>query len=420
LGDKHLEPVRARYPLLSSTGFVWFWSADTLSMVGTYITALALQVLAVETLRASPIELGVLGAARWLPYLLFGLIAGVLVDRYRRQPVLVAADLVRAGLLALIPLSAALDVLSMPVLIAVVLVFGTVSLAYDAAHQSFLPTLVPSELLTPANARLEQSSAVAQTCGPVIGGWLVRIVGAPLAITVDAVSYLISGLIVARLRVTERSDPPQDRNLRGELREGLTWVYGHRMLAPLAIASHGWFFGSALVSTVYVLFVIDELGFDAAALGLTFAFSGVGAVAGSSVAGRAGRRFGIGPSIIVCRWLTPAGYALIPLAHNGVAGLTLLCTAQFLFGVSIGVDSPLEMGYRQSVTPDRLLGRMNATMRSLNRAAIVIGAPIGGALAAWLGIRWTLWIAVVVLLIPAPALTASGFRHARSESGLYG
>jgi predicted MFS family arabinose efflux permease len=237
---------------------------------------------------------------------------------------------------------------------------------------------------------------------------------------VDAVSYLISGLIVARLRVTERSDPPQDRNLRGELREGLTWVYGHRMLAPLAIASHGWFFGSALVSTVYVLFVIDELGFDAAALGLTFAFSGVGAVAGSSVAGRAGRRFGIGPSIIVCRWLTPAGYALIPLAHNGVAGLTLLCTAQFLFGVSIGVDSPLEMGYRQSVTPDRLLGRMNATMRSLNRAAIVIGAPIGGALAAWLGIRWTLWIAVVVLLIPAPALTASGFRHARSESGLYG
>ncbi|MEV5832075.1 MFS transporter [Nocardia sp. NPDC052112] len=409
------EPVRARYPLLSAAGFLWFWSADSLSMVGTYITALALQVLAVETLRASPIELGVLAAARWLPYLLFGLIAGVLVDRYRRRPVLVTADLVRAGLLAVIPLSATMDVLSMSLLIAIVVFFGTVSLTYDAAHQSFLPSLVPPELLTPANARLEQSSAVAQTCGPVIGGWLVRIVGAPLAIMVDAASYLISGLIVARLRVTERSDPPPDRNLRLELREGLAWVYGHRMLAPLAIASHGWFFFSAMVSTVYVLFVIDELGFGASTLGLTFASGGVGAVAGASVADHAGRRFGIGPMIIGCRWLTPVGYALIPLAHNGVAGLPLLCAAQFLFGVSIGVDSPLEMGYRQSVTPDRLLGRMNATMRSLNRAAIVVGAPIGGVLAAWLGIRWTVWIAVVGLLISALALTTSGFRHARSD-----
>lgn len=387
-------------------------------MVGTYITALALQVLAVETLRASPIELGVLGAARWLPYLLFGLIAGVLVDRYRRRPVLVGADLVRAGLLALIPLAAAAHMLSMPVLITVVFVFGIVSLAYDAAHQSFLPTLVPQELLTPANARLEQSAAVAQTGGPVLGGWLIRIVGAPLAILVDAVSYLISGLIVARLRVRERSDPPErvDRNLRAELREGLSWVYGHRMLAPLALASHGWFFGSAMVSTVYALFVIDELGFDAAALGLTFALSGIGAVVGSSVADRAGRRFGIGPMIIVCRWLTPAGYALIPLAHNGIGGLTLLCAAQFVFGVSIGVDSPLEMGYRQSVTPDRLLGRMNATMRSLNRAAIVLGAPIGGLLAAWLGVRWTVWIAVGGLLFAAAALNASDFRHVRSVS----
>jgi MFS family permease len=359
-----------------------------------------------------------LGSARWLPYLLFGLIAGVLVDRYRRQPVLVGADLLHAGLLALIPLSAATQILNMPILIAIVLVFGAVSLAYDAAHQSFLPSLVPTRLLTPANARLEQSSAVAQTCGPIIGGWLIRIIGAPLAIVVDAVSYLISGLIVARLRVCERADRPEpvERNLLAEMREGLSWVYGHPMLAPLALASHAWFLFSAMVSTVYVLDVLDELGFDAAALGVTFALSGVGAVIGSSLSDHAGRRYGVGPAIIARRWLTPAGYALIPLAHNGTTGLALLCAGQFLFGLSIGIDSPLEMGLRQSVTPDRLLGRMNATMRSLNRAAIVIGAPVGGVTTAWLGIRTTLWIAVVGLMVSAFALTASNFRHAQLNS----
>jgi MFS family permease len=213
-----------RYPLLASKEFRWFWTADSLSMFGTYITALALQVFAVVTLQASPIELGLLGAARWLPYLMFGLVAGVLVDRYRRRPILVGADLVRAGLLTLIPLLAAVQALRMPVLIALVLVFGAVSLAYDAAHQSFLPNLVPTRLLTPANARLEQSSAVAQTFGPVIGGWLIRMVGAPLAILADAASYLVSGLVVARLRVCERSDPPKyaDRNLRAR------WVIASR------------------------------------------------------------------------------------------------------------------------------------------------------------------------------------------------
>jgi predicted MFS family arabinose efflux permease len=219
-------------------------------------------------------------------------------------------------------------------------------------------------------------------------------------------------------RVCERSDPPKyaDLNLHAELRKGLTWVYGHRMLAPLALASHAWFLCTAMVSTVYVLFVIDGLGFDAAALGLTFAVSGVGAVIGSSVAERAGARFGVGPAIVACRWSTPAGYALIPLAHNGITGLFLLCSTQFLFGLSIGVDSPLEMGYRQSVTPDRLLGPMNATMRSINRAAIVIGAPVAGVLAAWLGTRATLWVAVAGLLLAALALTASNFRDARLNS----
>jgi MFS family permease len=399
--------------LLDYPEFVRFWAADSVSLVGTYVTTLALQVLAVVSLEASATELGVLGAARWLPYLLFGLIAGVLVDRHRRRPILVGADLARAALLGLIPLLASVGLLSMPVLIALVAVFGALSLVYDAAHQSFLPRLVPASLLTEANARLEQASSVAQTVGPMIAGWLVKAVSAPVAILVDAVSYLISGLVLARLRTPERAEPTQSRDLRREGREGLSWVYRHQMLAPLAITSHAWFLFTGMIGTVSTYFVLDGLGFDAFELGVTYALGGVGGVLGATLSGPATLRFGAGPIMIVGRWITPLAYALIPLATSGATGLVLLCCAQFLFGFSIGLDGPAEMGYRQSVTPARLQGRMNATMRSLNRGMIVVGAPLGGALADTLGSRPALWIAVIGLIGQAIAISCSQLRHAR-------
>jgi len=405
-------PVGTRFPLLRRPEYVRFWAADTVSMFGTYVTSVALAVLAVVDLGASGTEVGLLNAARWLPYLLFGLLAGAMVDRYRRLPILVGADLGRAALLGVIPLMAALDRLTMPLLIGLIAAFGALSLVYDAAHQSFLPRLVPHRLLTEANVRLEQTSAVAQTTGPLLAGWLIKIIGAPLAILVDAVSYLVSGLLLATLRTPESVDHGQPRNLRREVREGLSWVYRHRILAPLSITSHAWFLFNSMVTTVYVLFVIDELGIDAFGLGLTYTLSGVGAVLGATVAGWLGLRFGVGPTITACRWLTPVGYVLIPLVESGTVAMDLLCAAQFVFGVSIGIDSPIELAYRQVVTPDRLLGRMNATMRSMNRGAIVLGAPIGGILADALGNRTALWIAVAGLFGQAIAITASPFRNA--------
>jgi MFS family permease len=397
-------------------GFVRFWVADAVSMVGSSVTGLALQVVAVVTLQASGTEVGILNAARWLPYLLLGLIAGVMVDRYRRKPLLVGADLARAVVLGVIPLAAMLDVLSLPLLIAVVLVFGTLSLAYDAAHQSFPPSLVPAELLTPAYARLEQTSAVAQTGGPVFAGALIRLIGAPAAILVDAASYLISGLVLAtvRLRTAEVAEGTgQPRNLRREIREGLRWVYRSSTLGPLAVTSHVWFVFQGVLTTVYVLFVLNTLGLSAFWLGVTYAFGGVGSVIGATASGWVGRRLGVGPAIIACRWLSPVAYLTAPLASDGSVGIVLLCAGQFVLGVSLGVDSPIEMGYRQSITPSGLLGRMNATMRSLNRAAVVVGAPVGGLLADHLGTRTALWIGVGGMVVQAVLLHRSAFRHAR-------
>lgn len=404
--------------LLEHRGFVRFWVADAVSMVGSSVTGLALQVVAVVTLHATGTEVGILNAARWLPYLLFGLIAGVIVDRYRRQPLLVGADFARAFVLGIIPLAAALDILSLPLLIAVVLVFGTLSLAYDAAHQSFAPSLVPAGLLTPAAARLEQTSAVAQTGGPVSAGAMIKLLSAPVAILVDAVSYLISGILLATVQtrtpeVAESTDQPRD--LRREIGAGLRWVYHNSTLGPLALTSHLWWFFQGIFTTVFVLYVLNTLHLSVFLLGVTYACSGIGSMIGATASGWLGRRLQVGPAMIAAGWLVPIAFLLVALAGSDSVGVVLLCAGMFLFGLSVGLDSPIEMGYRQSITPAELLGRMNATIRSLNRAAVVIGAPVGGLLADRLGYREVLWIAVIGMVVKSLLLQLSPFRHARLD-----
>jgi MFS family permease len=403
--------------LLASRGFRLFWASDAVSMAGSYVTTVALPLLAINVLHASVTEQGVLRAAGWLPYLLFGLLAGVLVDRCRRKPVLVAADLARFALVGLIPMLAALDRLTMPVLIVLMALVGTLSLAYDAAHQSFVPRLVPRDRLTEANARLMQTESVAQTAVPAIAGVLVQVAGAATAMLVDALSYLASGLLLARVRVVEQVDRPESRNLWRELREGLSWVYTHRVLAPMAVTSNIWFLCNAVVMVVLPNYLLRVLGFGDAVYGAIVAVGGVGGVAGALLSTRIGRRLGTGRTIIVGHWLTPLAYGLIPLAGTGTVGLVLLCAAQLLVGFGIGMESPVEMGYRQSVTPDRLQARTNATMRSTNRAAIVLGAPLGGALADWLGLPAALWFGIAGLAVQAAATTLSPIRTLSSAAG---
>ncbi|MEU6155466.1 MFS transporter [Actinosynnema sp. NPDC047251] len=393
--------------------FARFWTADAVSMLGTHVTTLALGILAMDQLGAGAADLGVLSAAQWLPYLLFGLLAGVLADRRRRRPILIGADVARAAVLALIPTLHALGALTLPVLTGLVAVFGTLSLLYDAAHQSFLPRLVPPERLITANARMEQTRAVTQTAGPLVAGWLVKAVGAPFAIVLDAVSYVVSALVLATIRVPETVPTPETRNLKREIRDGLTWVYRHPVLAPLALTSHVWFLFNSMVTPVFAFFVHKELGFDEFELSLTFAAAGVGTVLGASLSTTGTTRLGAGPVIVLGRWLTPAAFALIPFADATPTGLAILAAAQFTWGFGVGIDSPPEMGYRQAITPDHLQGRMNSTIRSLNRGMIVIGAPVGGLIAHHAGPRTAVWVGVTGLVVQAVAVTCSPVRRAR-------
>lgn len=397
-------------------GFTRFWAASSASDLGTYFTAVAVQVLVVVTLHQGSFGVGLVTAARWLPYLLLGLVAGVIVDRSARRPLLVLTDLGRAGLLVAVPVLALTHQLSVLTLMAFMAVFGLMSLFNDAASQSFLPRLVPPELLTSANARLDQSGAVAQTSGPALAGGLVSLVSAPGAVLADAFSYLISGLVTVGIPVTE---PPRRPVAIGEIRreaaEGARWIYRHESLRPLALSTHGWFLCSAITGAILAPYVLRTVGLDAFGLGLILSVAGVGGLLGSLSAARLGTRFGPGRVVISCRAVTGASWALIALGGHHWSGWLLLGAGQMLLGLSMGAENANEMGYWQAVTPDHLQGRTNATRRSINRAMLVIGAPAGGALAEAVGYRPMLWFAAAGFLVGAVTLAFSPFRHARID-----
>ena len=407
---------RASGGSLAFPGFAPFWWASSVSTFGTYITTLALQVLVVTTLAGGAFDVGLVNAARWLPYLLLGLVVGAMVDRVRRKPLLVATDATRAVLLVAIPVLAAAGWLSLPVLIVFVAVFGLCSLLNDAADPSFLARLVPASALLPANARLDQSAAVAQASGPAIAGALIAALGAPVAVVVDAATFAFSALAIWRIALVEAVAPrTARRRLRAEIATGLRWVYGHQMLAPQAITRHAWFAFSAMLGTAFVPFVLIALGLSAVELGLTLAAAGVGSLLGALASTAAGRAWGAGRAVITSDALGAAGWAVIALAPGGTPTVTVVVLAlgQLVWGFSLGLSNANEMGYQQAVTPDALRSRVSTTMRSVNRAAIVIGAPLGGLLADQIGFRPTLAIGAVGFVLTATALALSPFRHAR-------
>lgn len=400
--------------MFSYPAFVRLWISDTTKWLGLFTSGLALQLLLIETLGADQTDLGLVRSAQWLPMLLFGLIAGVLIDRVRRLPVLVAGDSVCAVAFGAIGVLGLLGHLTVPLVAALVFVAGFASLCATAAHQSFLPRLVPTALLPRANARIEQSMTAAEATGPLLAGVLVRALSAPVAILVNAGTYAISAVTLATIRVTEPAPTVvEDRHLGRELREGASWVYRHQTLAPYAIGLHTWFFFNAGVMTILVFYASQELGLGAISIGLVLASAGVSGVLAAGLAPRLAERFGLGVVVCFAGWLAPLAFLLAALAPTGAAGLTVLVAGQLIYGVSNGLRGPLEMSYRNAITPDRLRARMNATIRSLNWGGITVAAPLAGWFAVTHGNRPTIWVCVGGLAVAALIPTVSPFRRAQ-------
>ena len=403
-------------------GFLRFWWSEAVSGFGDAITLLALQTLVVITLQGGTVQVGWLNSARWLPYLALGLVVGALVDRARRRPVMVVTDLTRAVLLALIPLAWVLDLLTFPLLLIVVIMFGTVSLVNDAASMSFVPRLVPRAQLQRAHARLDGAAAVAQTAGPAVAGALIRVVGAPLSVLVDAVTYLFSAAMTATLRSVR--EPPghstrvRVRVLATEIREGARWVYGGSGLRRLAVATHVWFAAQAVLAVVVAPYALLQLQLSPFQLGLVYAVAGLGALVGAFVSTAAGQRLGTGGAIICSHTVSAVGVVIMlaaALVPAGWAAGAVLAAGQLCHGWAMGVSNSHEMSYRQALTPDALQARTNTTMRSLNRAVIVLVSPVAGLVAAQFGNGSALVAAAAIFAAAALMLALSPFRRARID-----
>lgn len=406
--------------MLREPAFGRYWTAATISSLGSAATTVALPILVVRQLSASNFEVGVVNAAQLLPYLALGLIAGGFIDRWRRQPLLVWAGIGRAILLGLVPACWLLGRLNLPVLIVILVAFGCLNVFAIAGTQSFLPAVVPRSQLFRANARLDQSDAVAQTLGPAAGGALVAALGAPLILLIDAASYLINAVLIGRIKINE-SRPVRHRDsagIRAEITAGMGWLYRHRVLAPMSISTHIWFVGNNAMLTVLAPFALRRLGLSALVFGSLFAVLGVATLVGALLAARIGDLLGVGPTIVACR----IGYTVAVALTAVIAGpatlrtvaVPLLFVALGLWGLGGGIENPNEMGYRQTVTPPEFLGRVNSTARSANRTCAVLGALLGGVVAGAYGYRPAFLISAAFLAGAFVIAIASPVRSARS------
>ncbi|GAA5028361.1 MFS transporter [Terrabacter aeriphilus] len=402
---------------LRSDAFGRYWRAGAVSGLGSYVTIFALQALVVIVLHSGATEVGWLNAARWLPYLVFGLIVGAVVDGRRRLPLMVGTDLAQAALLLTVPLLWWLDVLSLPALMVIVVLTGTAAVVNGAAEMSFLPRLLNRQHLQPAHARVDAADAAASTAGPALGGLLVGAVGAPLAVLLDSLTYLYSAFTLRRIRVDEPA--PRTgvtvRHLLREITEGVSWVYRSSGLTTIAIATHVWFIGNAIVGVVLAPYVLLTLGLTPFQFGIAGAAGGVGAVAGAVATTWLGRRLGTGLTIIACHLVTTGAVVAMALAARGAAwAFPALMLGQALYGLAMGMSNSHEMSYRQLMTPDHLQARTNTTLRSFNRAVAMVTAPVAGVLADAWGNQRMLVLAAAVFALVAIGLAVTPFRRVRA------
>ncbi|GAA0922833.1 MFS transporter [Nonomuraea longicatena] len=362
---------------------------------GTQVGHVALPLLAVTGLAAGPAEVGLLSALGTISVLLVGLPAGAWIDRRRKRPLMIAADLARAALLAWVPVAAWLGVLTMGQLYAVAVLAGVCALVFDVSAQSFLPALVGRDRLVRANSLLLGTGAVMDISGRSFAGVLVGLAGAPAGVLLHALTSLWSAAFLRSVRSHEPPPASAERPaLAVQAAEGVRFVLSHPTLRPIVVQGAMTNLAFPLFTALLPLLVVSQLGYPAWVLGVYLAVGGAGALAGSAGAHAVGRRFGRGRAVWVVSLITMPASVLVPLIGPG-PWIWVSALAWFVFTYRSGLNNVLLISFRQQVTPDEMLGRMNATMRLILMGAV----GVGGLLAAFVGEVWgmraALWTGAV-------------------------
>ena len=382
--------------------FMKLWTAQTISQFGDEITGIALPFVAITTLSANALQMGILGVVRFLPWIFFTLPAGVWVDRMRRRPILMSADIARAALLSSIPIAYLTGWLTIWQIYVVSFAVGTLEVFFDVAYQSYLPSLVHRDELVEGNSKLELSRAGSSVAGPTVAGFLIQAVTAPIAIFFDALSYVVGVLFVSligtREATPEAHDPADGKppSMWQEARAGLAYVLGSPYLRNIAACTGTLNLFGNIGGAIALLYVVSKegLGLSAATLGLIFALGNIGVLLGALSGGRLAKRLGIGTVIIGTAALSGVALLAFPLAPKDDP-FWFLVAGGVNGGFTTVVYNVNQVGLRQAITPDRMQGRMNATMRLIVWGTIPIGALIGGVLGTVFGLQAALWVSAI-------------------------
>lgn len=392
------------------------WVGQTVSVFGSLITRVALPLLAILTLDATPLQVALLQIADGAPPLLAGPLVGVWADRLRRRPLLIAADVGRALLLGSIPVAAWLQWLSMPLLYLVACCASLLTVLFEVAYQAYLPTLAPREALVEGNSKLVASASVAEFAGFGLSGLLVQTLTAPFAILLDALTFLASAATLGLIRKPEQapSHPPGTvRSARLELRAGVGVVGRDRLLRPLALAAVADLFFTHVWVAVLMLFLVRTLQLQPGPIGIVFGVGGLASLGGALATRSVARRLGSGGAMLGGLLVYRLGAFLVALATGPASLILLLLAGQQATDGAYTVFHITRLSLIQRLVPDQLLGRVSATFHVLERGAMLAGLFTGGLLGNWLGPRATLFVGAIGALSGVAILYRSPVRRLR-------
>ncbi|WP_223885391.1 MFS transporter [Nocardia colli] len=393
--------------LLRDVSFRRYWTGQTVSTFGDQISFVVIPLVAVLVTHADAAQMGYLVAAGWLPHLLFGLHAGVWADRRaRRRRVMIAADLGRFVLVASVPVVYLFDGLTLAQLYAVAFSVGTLSVLFDVCNAPLFPALVAPQRYVAGNSLINGSRAMSQMAGPSVGGLLVQLLSAPVALLADALSFLVSALTLSRITPAE---PPAQQAVRGQLAEGIRFIARSPIMRSALAATATVNFFTLMVVALFMLYAIDTLHLEPGSVGLVLGAGAVGGLLGALTAGRLADRIGIGPTFVLGCLVFPAPMLLIPAAHGSApVVLILLTAAEFGSGLGMMWLDIAASSLFTAITPDPLRSRVFGAYRAVNYGVRPLGSLAGGTLATAIGLRPTLWTATIaaltafLFLLPSP------------------
>ena len=398
--------------LFKHNNFKKLWIAQILSLVGTQVTVVALPIIAIKLLNASTMQIGILTAMSYLPFLLFGLPAGAWVDRLSIKKLMIFCDISRGTILILIPVLYSLNLLSIAMLFVIAFCNGVFTVFFDISNQSFLPEILSKDQLIEGNSKLATSYTTSQMIGPTVAGFLVKIFSGPIAILLDSISYLLSSIFIYKIKIPKLKAPLTKKEaptrIYAEVKEGLRFVFKNKYLKPIAISMSmaNMFDLFGMIQTILPIYILSTLNLSSFEYGIILSLGNLGAILGTFINKALINKFSLGKVLTISSILPGVSLLILPFT-SGEYAMYIIALSLSLASLNVAIFNINQISLRQSITPLPMMGRMNATIRFIIWGTIPIGAFLGGFLGEKIGIRNTLLVASIGSIVSSVPILLS-------------